>query len=214
MEKRLLVFFALIIAIIMASFALPVLGEIGEETYSVNVEVTLEAEGVGTIDRDLNLQSSSAFVGQKLSETISPFLNHKNLVSVSNSFYSKFVLSKDDSLFYVQNSSLTAIRHDLTAKNYDLGTSTSFHFSGSQKKKILFGASPLFSETTVFCEAKGQSVLRSRVVDLANHRIRNVDSTTWLDGNYTIDWNLFVLAGNNSKESDWLSCPDGPTRAP
>ncbi|MCK4828481.1 hypothetical protein KA005_72795 [bacterium] len=166
--------------------------------------------GNGTIDRDLDLQSLPEFAGQKLSETILPIYQKAGGVSTSHfSSDLEFLLYENVSIYYVQDSTLTATRHTLASQNYELGTYTGFTFKGTQMKNISFESSPFLSEAIVSSKAEGRSVLCFRVVNLTNHYIRNVDDTIWMEGEYDIDWNALVINIDYPEEGDddWLACP-------
>jgi len=175
----------------------------------LEVSEDLAITGNGTIDRDLRVQSSPDFTGQKLTETIVPT---SSIHETATSFYSsnfELILSNNSTIFYESTSELPGSKHFLSNENFDIGVYTGFYYIGEQKKTFLFESTPSLSEAIVKSEAEGRSVVRARVVNESYYHKRTIDSLTWMEGYYTIDWSFLVLdlefpeAGND----DWLVCP-------
>ena len=183
---------------------------------NANIEISedLTIVGNGTLDRDFQAQSASGFNGQKLTETILPVSVPRG--NLSFSYHSNFELdlSNNSTIYYEAVSELYDSKHYVSNKNFKLGVSTGFFYQGAyQNKSFAFESSPLLSEALVFSEAEGRSVLRLRVVNQSWGHQRTVDMRTWLEGDYTIDWNFLVLNPEypEAGEDDYLPCPWGPT---
>jgi len=165
--------------------------------------------GNGTLERDFGAQSSYDFTGQKLIETIVPVSSpHEYATSYYSSNF-ELVLSNNSSIFYESASELPGSKHFLSNENFDIGVYTGFYFIGEQNKSFLFESTPSLSEALLQSEAKGRSVVRSRVVNEAYYHQRTSDSRTWMEGNYTIDWSFLVLDLEfpEAGDDDWLVCP-------
>ena len=182
---------------------------IGACTLEVFEDLTVV--GNGTIDRDIRVQSSPCFAGQKLTETIYSAHGDPSLSSYSSSL--EFIHSNNSSIFYESDSTLSNVKHFASNQNYRLGVSTGFYFIGNQSKSFLFESTPSLSEAIVKSDASGRSVIRARVVNFTVYHAREVDMLTQLDGNYTIDWNFLVFNVEfpEADEEDCLECPGGPT---
>jgi len=165
--------------------------------------------GNGTLERDFGAQSSHDFSGQKLVETIVPVSStHENATSNYSSNF-ELVLSNNSTIYYESTSELPGSKHFLSNENFDIGVYTGFYVIGEQNKTFLFESTPSLSEALLQSEAKGRTVVRSRVVNRSHYHQRTVDSLTWMEGNYTIDWSFFVLDLEfpEAGEDDWLVCP-------
>lgn len=197
MNKTRLVFYFLPLCLLFVSIAAGTL-EVSEE---------LCISGNGTIDRDLQVQSSPCSAGQKLAETIYSVHNSPSISSYESSL--ELVHSNNSTIYYESDSNLSNVKHFASNKNYHLGASTGFQFRGDQKKTFIFESSPSLSEAIVKSEADGRSVIRARVVSHSDRYYSTVDMRTWLEGNYTFDWNFLVLAPEfpEAGDDEWLICP-------
>lgn len=178
----------------------------------IEISEQLRIEGNGTIDRDFAAQSASDYTGQKLYETILPVYSpHDNYMSSSYLSDFELIMSNNSTIYYESVSDLTNAKHYLENQNYKLGVCTGFYYSGSQNKSFIFESSPSLSEALVISEAEGRSVLRARVVNFSDYHYPTVDMRTWLDGNYTLDWNFLVtnIEYPEAGDGDWLLCPHG-----
>lgn len=179
---------------------------------SLEVSEDLIIVGNGTIDRDFWAASSPDYTGQKLFETILPVYSpHGNFTPSSYRSNFELILSNNSSIYYESASDLPHAKHYLENQNYKLGVCTGFYFMGSQNKSFSFESSPSLSEALVLSEAEGRSVLRARVVNESFAHYPTVDMRTWLEGNYTLDWNFLVLKPEYPEAGvdDWLLCPGG-----
>ena len=167
--------------------------------------------GNGTIDRDIRVQSSPCYAGQKLTETI--YSAHGRPSSSSYMSSLEFIHSNNSTIYYESDSTLSNVKHYASNKNYRLGISTGFYFIGDQEKYIAFESSPSLSEVIVKSDAIGRSVICAKVVNLTQHHAREVDMVTWLEGNYSIDWNFLAMDVEFPEAGDdqWLVCPGGAT---
>lgn len=179
---------------------------------SLEISEDLTIAGNGSFDRDFGAQSTPDFInGQKLIETILPaaYLARVNATaSYSSSF--ELLLSNNSSIFYESYSDLSNVKHRLSNENFEIGVSTGFYFIGTQNKSFSFESSPSFSEALILSEVEGRSVLRARVVNESYYPYPTVDMRTWLEGNYTLDWNFLVLKPEYPEagdDDDWLVCP-------
>ena len=175
----------------------------------LEVSEDLVIVGNGTIDRDFGAQSAPDFSGQKLSETIVPvYPFHLNATSYYRSNF-ELIMSNNSSIYYESASELPGAKHYLANENFKIGAYTGFYFVGAQNKSFSFESSPSLSEALLLSEAEGRSVVRSRVVNRTYYHDRTIDSLTWLEGNYTIDWAFLVLDIDypEAGEDDWLPCP-------
>jgi hypothetical protein len=197
----------LLFAIILFLISIP-----GAVAY-VEISETQTIIGNGTFEKDFGVQSSPAFDGQKLSEAIVPtYPFHVNATTYYHSDF-EFIHSNNSSIFYESVSILPGAKHYLSNDNYELGVCTGFYFIGTQNKTFLFESSPSLSEALVKSEAIGRSVVRARVVNRTDYHHPTVDMRTWLDGNYTLDWNILVLDIDypEAGDDDYLFCPGGST---
>jgi hypothetical protein len=165
--------------------------------------------GNGTFEKDFGVQSSPTFDGQKLSEAIVP--TYPFQVNATSYYHSDFELTliNNSTIFYEAVSILPSVKHYLSNDNYELGVCTGFYFIGTQNKTFAFESSPFLSEAIVKAEAEGRSVVRSRVVNESHPHQRTIDSLTWLDGNYSLDWAFLVIDVDYPEAGDynWLGCP-------
>ena len=200
-EARLAILFSLCLLSIAIST--------GACTLEVSEDLTII--GNGSIDRDLRVQSSPCFAGQKLTETI--YSAHGDPSSSSYTSFLEFVHSNNSTIYYESDSNLSNVKHFGSNKNYRLGVSTGFYFIGDQRKTFLFESTPSLSEAIVKSEAEGRTVVSAQVVNFIEYHARRVDILTWLDGNYTIDWNFLVMSVDlpEAGEEEWLECPGGAT---
>lgn len=180
---------------------------------SLEVSEDLAIIGNGTIDRDFAVQSTSDYTGQKLFETILPvYLPYGNLTS--SSYHSNFelIMSNNSTIYYESASELPLSKHYLASRNYELGVYTGFYFEGTQNKTVLFESSPSLSEALVRSDSKGRSVVRARVVNKSYYHDRTVDTITWLDGDYNLDWAFLVMNIDypEAGDDDWLACQPCP----
>lgn len=174
----------------------------------LEVSEDLSIVGNGTIDRDIKVQSSPVFSGQKLAETIYSAHGTPSSSSYMSSF--ELVRSNNSTIYYESKSNLSNVKHFASNKNYRLGVSTGFYFIGDQKKFIAFESSPSLSEVIVQSEADGRTVIYAQVVNSSGSHARRVDMRTFLDGNYTIDWDFLVMEidfPEAGEDEDWLECP-------
>jgi hypothetical protein len=165
--------------------------------------------GNGTFEKDFGVQSSPYFSGQKLAEAIVPtYPFHVNATSYYHSDF-ELIHSNNSSIFYESVSILPGVKHYLSNDNFELDVCTGFYFIGTQNKTFAFESSPFLSEAIVKAEAEGQSVIRARVLNESNYHVRTVDMLTWLNGNYTLDWNILVLDIDypEAGDEDYLGCP-------
>lgn len=167
--------------------------------------------GNGTFERDFGAQSSPGYTtGQKLFETVLPVYSIYGNCTASYQSNFESVLSNNSTIYYESSSSLSHSKHRVDSMNYELGTYTGFYYIGAQNKSFLFESSPSLSEAIVVSEAEGRSVVRARVVNESAYHIRTLDSRTWLEGNYTLDWAFLVRDieyPEAGEEGDWLVCP-------
>ena len=195
----------LIILFVLFSFLVSIPGA---ASY-LEISETQTIIGNGTIDRDFSAQTSPSFSGQKLAEYIVP--TYPFCVNTTLAYHSDFELvhSNNSFIYYESISELPGSKHYLSNQNYELGVCTGFYFIGSQKKICSFESSPSLSEALVKSETKGRSVVRSRVINETYYHQRTLDSLTWLEGNYTIDWSFLVLDIEFPEEGEvpWLGCP-------
>ena len=165
--------------------------------------------GNGTFEKDFGVQSSPSFSGQKLAEYIVP--TYPFTVNSTAYYHSDFELvhSNNSSIYYESVSELPGAKHYLSNQNYELGVCTGFYFIGAQKKSFLFESSPSLSEALVKSEVEGRSVVRARVVNETYHHPRTADTFTWLEGNYSLDWEFLVIGIEypEAGEDDYLGCP-------
>ena len=175
----------------------------------LEVSEDLTIVGNGTIDRDLGAESAPDFTGQKLTETIVPvYFGRANATSYYRSSF-EMIMSNNSSIYYESASELASSKHYLSNQNFDLGVYTGFHFIGDQNKSFFFESTSSLSEALVLSEAEGRSVFRARVVNRSDYHHPTVDMRTWLDGNYTLNWNFLVLDIDfpEAGDDDWLECP-------
>ena len=118
-------------------------------------------------------------------------------------------MSNNSSIYYESVSELPNFKHFLASRNYKLGVYTGFYFIGTQNKSFSFESSPSLSEALVLSEAEGRSVVRARVANESYYHHRTIDSLTWLEGNYSLDWAFLVLDVDypEAGDDDWLVCP-------
>jgi hypothetical protein len=175
----------------------------------LEVSEDLVIVGNGSIDRDFGAQSAPDFSGQKLSETIVPV--YSSHVNATSSYRSNFelIMSNNSSIYYESASELTNVKHRLSNDNYKIDVCTGFYYIGTQNKSFSFESSPSLSEALLISDADGRSVIWARVVNESYYRDRTVDSLTWLQGNYTLDWAFLVLDVEypEAGDDDWLECP-------
>ena len=174
---------------------------------TLEISEDLTIIGNGTIDRDIRVQSAPCYSGQKLTETI--YSAHGNPSNSSYSSSLEFIHSNNSTIYYESASELSNVKHYFSNKNYKLGVSTGFYFIGTQKKAFAFESSPFISEAIVRSEAEGRTVICAQVVNFTEYHSRRVDMLTWLEGNYTIDWNFLVIdiEPPEAGEEEWLECP-------
>lgn len=177
----------------------------------VAISEDLVIVGNGTIDRDLSAQSAPDYSGQKLVETIvTVFSPHENTTSFYHSNF-ELVHSNNSSIYYEAVSELQNSKHFLANNNFELGAYTGFYFVGAQNKSFSFESSPSLSEALLISDAEGRSIVRAHVVNASHHHARTIDTLTWLEGNYSLDWTFLVIGIENPEagDGDWLSCPHG-----
>jgi hypothetical protein len=165
--------------------------------------------GSGTFEKDFGVQSSPTFEGQKLSEAIVPtYPFHMNATTYYHSDF-ELIHSNNSSIFYESVSILPDVKHYLSNDNYELGVCTGFYYIGTQNKTFLFESTPSLSEALIKSEAIGRSVVRVRVVNESYPHQRTIDSLTWLDGNYSLDWAFLVIDVEfpEASDDDWMPCP-------
>jgi hypothetical protein len=165
--------------------------------------------GNGTFEKDIDVQSSPSFSGQKLSEAIVP--TYPFHVNAPLYYHSDFELihSNNSSIFYESVSILPGVKHYLSNENFKLGVCTGFYFIGTQNKTFLIESSPSLSEALVKSEAKGRSVVRASIVNESYPHKRTAESLTWLEGNYSLDWAFLAIDVDypEAGEDDYLGCP-------
>jgi hypothetical protein len=168
----------------------------------------------GTIERELVLHSDPGFAGQSLSEELLP-IGLSNGLATPSYFSSslEFILdlsncSDNSTIYYIADTSLNHSKHWVQNENFRLGVCTAVYYKGNHTKNYLFESSPYLSEALVSSSAQGRSVLRARVVNISDHT-RNLNLITWLEGNYTLDWNFLVIQPEDpeANDDDWLPCP-------
>jgi hypothetical protein len=165
--------------------------------------------GNGTFEKDFGVQSSPAFDGQKLSEAIVPtYPFHMNATTYYHSDF-ELILINNSTIFYEAVSILPGAKHYLSNDNYELGVCTGFYYIGTQNKTFLFESTPSLSEALIKSEAIGRSVVRVRVANESYPHKRTVDTITWLEGNYSLDWAFLVLDVEypEAGDDDWMPCP-------
>jgi hypothetical protein len=165
--------------------------------------------GNGTFEKDFGVQSSPTFEGQKLSEAIVP--TYPFQVNATSYYHSDFELihSNNSSIFYDSVSILSGVKHYLSNDNYELGVCTGFYYIGTQNKTFLFESTPSLSEALVKSEAIGRSVVRARVINESYPHKCTVDTITWAEGNYSLDWAFLVIDYEypEAGDDDYLGCP-------
>ena len=216
MEKRFVMFFALIMAVIMAFSVTPALGDIEENRLSVEVGVTLEAVGVGTIDRELTAQTEWGYNGERLTESLyTKWLGTNGLSNISfNSDLSIFIGPSDEfedleitEILYGQTSSTTNVNHEVCSRNYNVGAASRFDTSGDSMKR--FEVEMLSDSNYIELEGlfDGKTRLRHVVVDPVSG-LKVTKATTDFDGEFKLNWNVFALELTYpGDEGDWLGCP-------
>jgi hypothetical protein len=168
----------------------------------------------GTIERELMLHSDPGFAGQSLSEELLPIgllngLGTPSYFSSSLEFILDRSIGSDNStIYYIADTSLNHSKHWVQNENFKLGVCTAVYYKGNHTKNYLFESSPYLSEVIVSSTAEGRSVLRARVVNVSACT-RNLNLITWLEGNYTLDWNFLVIQPEDPEagEEDYLPCP-------
>jgi len=196
---------AISFSLCLLSFALVLITNAG----FLEVSEDLVIMGNGTLERELGAQSAPFFTGQKLSESIVPiYLVHENATSFYRSDF-ELILSNNSTIYYQSASALGGAKHYLSNKNYKLGVCTGFQYIGVQNKTFSFESSPDLSEALIKSEVEGRSVVRARVVNRSHYHQRTVDTLTWLEGNYILDWKFLVLGIEYPEafEDDYLGCP-------
>jgi hypothetical protein len=193
MEKRFVIFFALILTIIIASGSVtPVVGAIEEDKYSVEIGVTLEADGVGTIDRELMAQTEWGYNGERLTESLyTKWLGTNGLSNIS--------FSSDMNVFIGD--------HVVCSRNYNVGAAAGFDTRGDNMKR--FEIEMLSDSNYMELEGlfDGQTRLRHVVVDPTS-RLKISKETTDFDGQFEIKWDAFAQELTYpGDEGDWLGCP-------
>lgn len=179
---------------------------------SLEISEDLTIAGNGSFDRVFEVQSSPDFInGQKLIETILPaaYLARVNVTSTYSSSF-EFIHSNNSSIFYESYSDLSDVKHYLSNENFEIGVYTGFYFIGTQNKSFLFESSPSLSEAVVLSKAEGRSVLRAKVANRSYYHYPIVDTRTWLEGNYSLNWNFLVLNPEYpeaGEADDYLACP-------
>lgn len=216
MEKRFVTLFALIIAFIMASLVSPVLGEIEEERYSVDIEVTLEAEGYGTMDRELLAQTEWGYNGERLTESLyTKWLGTNGLSNISfSSDLSVFIGPSDEfedleitSIEYGQTSKTTTVSHEVCSRNYNVGAAAGFKTSGDSMKR--FEIEMLSDSNYIELEGlfDGKTRLRHVVVD-PDTGLKVEKETTDFEGEFELKWNAWAQELTYpGDDGDWLGCP-------
>jgi hypothetical protein len=169
----------------------------------------------GTIERELMLHSDPGFAGQSLSEELLP-IGLSNGLATHPSYFSsslEFILDRSNgtdnsTIYYIADTSLNHSKHWVQNENFKLGVYTAVYYKGNHTKNYLFESSPYLSEAIVSSSAQGRSVIRARVVNVSA-RTRNLNLITWLEGNYTLDWNFLVIQPEDPEagDDDWLECP-------
>jgi len=199
------------ILFLLCFFLASILGSASAVSH-LEISETQKIIGNGTFDKDFRVQTAPSLSGQKLSESIVPVYPFS--LNLTSYYHSNFELihTNNSSIFYESVSELPGAKHYLSNQNYDIGVSTGFYFIGTQTKSFSFESSPSLSEALVKGEVEGRSVVRSRVANKSYYHQRTIDSLTWLEGNYSLDWEFLVIdidfpeAGND----DWLKCPNTP----
>ena len=178
----------------------------------LEVSEDLVITGNGTIDRDFGVQSSPDYAGQKLFETLLPVYSPHGDCTASYRSNFELIMSNNSTIYYESASELPQSKHYLASRNYELGVYTGFYFEGAQNKTVLFETSPSLSEALVLGEADGRSVIRARVINRSDYHYPTVDMRTWLEGNYTFDWDFLVLDIDfpEAGDDDWLKCQPCP----
>lgn len=165
--------------------------------------------GNGTFDKDFHAQSSPSLSGQKLSESIVP--TYPFPLNLTLYYYSDFELihTNNSTIYYESVSELPGAKHYLRNENFELGVCTGFYFIGKQNKIFSFESSPLLSEALSKSEVEGRSVVCARVVNQSHYRQRTIDTLTWLEGNYSLDWAFLVIDVDypEAGDDDYLGCP-------
>ncbi len=217
MEKRFVIFSALILSLIMASCSgTPVLGVIEEDKYSVEIGVTLEADGVGTIDRELMAQTEWGYNGERLTESLyTKWLGTNGLSNISfSSDMNVFIGPSDEfedlevtEITYGQTSKTTNIDHVVCSRNYNVGAAAGFDTRGDNMKRFeieMLSDSNYMELEGVF---DGNTRLRHVVVDPTS-RLKISKETTDFDGEFEIKWAAFAQELTYpGDEGDWLGCP-------
>jgi len=175
----------------------------------LEISETQTIVGNGTFEKDFDAQSAPSFSGQKLAEYIVP--TYPFTVNSTAYYHSNFELihSNNSSIYYESVSELPGVKHYLSNENFELGVCTGFYFIGAQKKSFSFESSPSLSEALVKSEVEGRSVVRARVVNQSHYHQRTADTLTWLEGNYSLDWEFLVIDIEypEAGEVPWLGCP-------
>jgi len=165
--------------------------------------------GNGTFDKDFRAQTAPSLSGQKLTESIVP--TYPLVPNVTSYYHSDFELvhTNNSSIYYESVSEFPGVKHYLRNDNFELGVCTGFYFIGKQKKSFSFESSPSLSEALSKSEVEGRSVVRARVINRSHYHQRTVDTFTWLEGNYTLDWAFLVIDIDfpEAWEDDYLGCP-------
>jgi hypothetical protein len=165
--------------------------------------------GNGTFEKDFEAQSSPSFSGQKLAESLVP--TYPFTVNSTSYYHSDFELihSNNSSIYYESVSELPGAKHHLSNGNFELGVCTGFYFIGAQKKSFSFESSPSLSEALIKSEVDGRSVVRAHVVNQSYFHQRTIDTSTWLVGNYSLEWEFLAIGIEypEAGEDDYLGCP-------
>lgn len=198
-----------ILAVIVMVFLIPSIASCSQ----LEVFDSTSISGLGTIDIDRSLQSSKCTSGLKLSESVLPiYTRHRDL---TNSYYSselEFIMDSNvsnSSIFFEQAVALPNSKHHLMNENFLLGVCTAYYYKGSHLLNASFESSSYLSEAIVHSEAEGRTVLSSRIMNLSDYHVRNLNSRVWLEGRYQTDWNFLVIKPENPEagEEDYMACP-------
>ena len=208
MKKELTILF---IVMLIAGMIIAVAGDdilIGRE---------VEISGIGVINADLDLDTTSDFSGLILCERIStPGAGFREASEMK--YYSSFdigLYNKNDTansssvLEYESVAKIINAKRAVYSRNYMLGAIMGMKAKGDTNHEVSMYSDDFMSTAEIEGGSIGHMMLFQKVVDIKDHHSVIASDVITLDGNYNLKWNAYAerYAYPEDENNAWLGCP-------
>ena len=205
-----------IITLLISAFVIigAVIGVAAAEDYNIVSE--LSANGTGSFDRTLSVQTELGYAGKTLDEDFytrwmgtdgDSKLQFDSALEIFMGNSPDFEDKKISTIDYGQTTYSTNAKWELHSKNYDIGASQCASTKGNMMESLEVGMDDTVNEFDFEGSINGRARFTEKAVDPVS-RVIYLDEDTRFDGRYDIrKYSAIEKISYPEGEEDWLGCP-------